>query len=183
MRHRRAQLLLAFVFIGLGLATWAAGSASANCPPDDPYCMGGTTTPPATNPPETSPPQTSPPQTSPPVQRSYTPATQAPAYTPRHSTATRPPVVYQPATQPADQSIATPAAVAPSPAIAVSGSAPPLGAGVASSSAKPPAESSSGGAGTVLWAFGIGIAAVGVALGARATLAGASESATPGTLS
>ena len=175
-------MLLASLFLALGFGLWTAGTASANCPASDPYCMGGG--PPPTSPPATSPPHTSPPVTQHPssgVQSTQPPVNRTPVTNPprRTSPVTRTPVVSQtPATQPADQTIAeTPAALSPSPAIAVSGTAPPVGGGVASSSATPPASSSSG-AGTVLWAFGIGAAAVGIALGARATLAGAPASST-----
>jgi hypothetical protein len=182
MGTHRARLLLLATFAALGLGVWGAGTASANCNlmPDDPMCQ-----PPPTSPPHTSPPQTSPPHTSPPVtqhsssgvQSTKPPVNRTPATNPtRRVPATN---TYQPPVNAAPDSnfVDTPALIAPAPAIALSGTPPVVGGGVASLSPAPAASSSSG-AGTVLWAFGIGVGAVGIALGARATLAGATASST-----
>ena len=184
MHDRRARFLLAAIVAVFGLGFLWTGHASANCPPDYPDCMGGGGN--TTAPPDTTPPATSPPQTSAPVQQgsSSPPQTSSPATNPPTRTyVTRRPSrpAYTPPVQPAAQNIADTSAanVTPSPAIALSGTLPPAGGGVAAASTKPPATPTSSGAGTVLWAFGIGIGAVGIALGARATLIGAAAPPPP----
>jgi hypothetical protein len=176
--HRARLLLFATfaTFAGLSLGVWAAGTASANCNlmPDDPMCQ-----PPPTSPPHTSPPQTSPPHTSPPatqhspsgVQTTNAPVNRTPATNPTR----RAPAVntYQPPVNAAPDSnfVDTPALIAPAPAIALSGTPPVVGGGVASIGADLPAASSGpSGAGTVLWGFGIAAGAVGIGLGARTLL-------------
>jgi hypothetical protein len=182
MRDKKAALVLAAAIIGSGLGLWSASTASActaemgcttTVPPRTtaPY---QTTPPPPSNPHQTTaPPQTNPTATNPPQQRTNT--THAPVTdAPRHTTGTAAPVLNQ---GPIDQTIAdqTPADVAPAPAIALSGTPPPVGGGVASSSPKPP-DTSSSGAGTVLWAFGIGLGALGIAIGARVAFGGGGPS-------
>jgi hypothetical protein len=173
MGTHRARLLLLATFAALGLGVWGAGTASANCSlmPDDPMCQPPPTSPPHTSPPQTSPPHTSPPATQHPssgVQTTKAPVNRTPATNPTRRT----PAVntYQPPVNAAPDSnfVDTPALIAPAPAIALSGTPPVVGGGVASLAAEPPATSSGpSGAATVLWGFGIAAGAVGIGLAAR----------------
>ncbi len=172
---RVTRLLIGGMIVALGLTLWAAGRANANCPANDPNCMGGGGgmsnstspqgggTPPVTNNQHSSSGGSQP--TQPPVLRT-TPAT-------RHTPATRRQIAQTPATAPAEAFVpapAGPAVVQPGPAIALSGTAPPGGLGTAAASGRPPAPPSDSGATTVLWAFGIGAGLVGIGVGAAATL-------------
>ena len=171
MAQRRAQLLLAATIVACAVGLWSAGPASANCniDPSDPMCMPPPTqaTTPQTSPPATQHSSTGVMSTQPPVNRS-------PATSPRRTPATAARTYHPQVTEPViDQSVANaPVVVAPAPAIAVAGNAPVLGGGVASLSTPPASTSSSSGAATVFWAFGIGLGAVGIAVGARVALGG-----------
>jgi hypothetical protein len=168
MGIRLARVVLAVAFVVLGVGLWAAGTASANCNqmPDDPMCQPPPTTPQTSPTPHTSPPVTQ--HSSSGVQSTQPPVNRTPATNPpRRTPATR---AYQPPVTdaaPAEEFVPGPIAIPPAPAIALSGTPPAVGSGVASLTAQPPATSSSSGAATVGWAFGIGVAAMGIGLGAR----------------
>jgi len=171
-----AKLLIVAVLVAFGLTLWAAGRASANCMANEPNCMSDPTSPPYTSPPDDEPSGGSPSvtsnqksssggshTTSPPINRNV-PATS------RRPTPTQPRVNRAPVAAAAEDFVPLPAeatVIQPGPAIALVGDAPAGGAGTAANVGLPPAAPKDGGAGTVLWGFGIGAGAVGVALGTR----------------